>query len=422
MFGTGFATRINSFASGAAAYWQDRNGKPSLAQMVRRAASVEGLSELDLNYPDHVGDDPVAVGATVRDCGLQVSGLAMRCYSNPAYKRGPFTNPDAQVRRAAIDLTKRCIDAARDKGAPMMTLWMGQDGWDYAFQVDYPALWEAEVSAIAEVAAHDPGCLISIEYNLNETKSYSVLPYAATTLFAIVQAWQPNLGVTIDFAHALYADEQPAFAAALIQRRSRLLGLHLNDGHAKRDDGLMVGAVHEQATLDFLAQVKRGGFDGAIPFDTFPDASGLDPVAECGTNIRTVRRMPDAVDRMAGDNRLADTQSRQDPVATQDIARVALANAMAARKRLYNTDKTCVEKGGTNETHPEGRAGCQRCCSVLVDGAGPGLGPAEFRQRTRPHGLVRVGRQVRPAARPRCGHQGGRRVENADQRILAQPW
>lgn len=27
-----------------------------------------------------------------------------------------------------------------------------------------------------------------------------------------------NLGVTLDFAHSLYADEQPAFAAALIAR------------------------------------------------------------------------------------------------------------------------------------------------------------------------------------------------------------
>ncbi len=332
MLGTRFATRINSFASGSAAYWPDLNGKPSLAQMVRRAASVQGLSELDLNYPDHVGDDPVALGRVVRDCGLQVSGLAMRYYGNPAYKRGAFTNPDPHVRREAIDLTKRGIDAARDMGAPMMTLWMGQDGWDYSFQVDYPALWEAEVSAIAEVAAHDPDCLISIEYKPNEPRSYSVLPDAATTLLAIDQAGQPNLGVTIDFAHALYADEQPAFAAALIQRRSRLLGLHLNDGYAKRDDGLMVGAVHEQATLELLAQVKRGGFDGAIYFDTFPDASGLDPVAECAANIRTVRRMLDAVDRMAGDNRLADAQSRQDPVAAQEIARVALANATAVRQ------------------------------------------------------------------------------------------
>ena len=329
MLGKRFATRINSFASGAAAYWPDLSGKPTLAQMVARAATVNGLSELDLNYPDHLGDDPQAVGAMVRDCGLQVSGLAMRYYTNPAFKLGAFTNPDPIVRREAIDLTKQGIDAARQPGAPMMTLWLGQDGYDYAFQCDYPALWAAEIEGIAEVAAHDPDCLISIEYKPNEPRCYSVLPDAATTLLAIREIGAANLGVTIDFAHALYANEQPAFAAALILRHSRLLGLHLNDGYAKRDDGLMVGAVHEQATLELLRQVKRGGFDGAIYFDTFPDASGLDPVAECAANIRTVRRMLDAVDRMEGDNQLADAQSRQDPVAAQEIARVALAKATA---------------------------------------------------------------------------------------------
>ncbi len=329
MLGQRFATRINSFASNAASYWPDLAGKPTLAQMVRRAASVEGLSELDLNYPDHVGQDPAQVGRIVRDCGLRVSGLAMRYYGNPAFKMGAFTNPDAAVRREAIDLTKRGIDAARAMGAPMMTLWLGQDGWDYTFQCDYAALWEAEITGIAEVAAHDPDCLISLEYKPNEPRSYSVLPDAATTLLAIAEIGAANLGVTIDFAHALYADEQPAFAATLIQSRSRLLGLHLNDGYAKRDDGLMVGAVHEQATLELLRAVHRGGYDGAIYFDTFPDASGLDPVAECAANIRTVRRMLDAVARLAGDNALAGAQSRQDPVAAQELARTALARAIA---------------------------------------------------------------------------------------------
>jgi sugar phosphate isomerase/epimerase len=327
MLGQHFATRINSFASAAAAYWPDIDGKPSLAQMVQRAATVDGLSELDLNYPDHIGQNPAQTGQMVRDCGLSVSGLAMRYYSNPAFKLGAFTNPDPAVRREAIDLTKRGIDAARAMGAPMMTLWLGQDGWDYTFQCDYAALWAAELAGIADVAAHDPDCLISIEYKPNEPRAYAILPDAATTLLAIDEIGLPNLGVTIDFAHALYAGEQPAFAAAHILRRSRLLGLHLNDGYGKRDDGLMVGAVHEQATLELLRAVHRGGYDGAIYFDTFPDASGLDPVAECAANIRTVRRMLDAVRRMDRDNALADAQIRQDPVAALECTRIALAKA-----------------------------------------------------------------------------------------------
>lgn len=330
MLGHRFATRINSFASGADSYWPDLAGKPTLAQMVARAATVDGLSELDLNYPDHIGDNPAAVGRMVRESGIEISGLAMRYYTNPAFKRGAFTNPDRAVRREAIELTKRGIDAAREMGAAMMTLWMGQDGWDYGFQCDYPALWADEVEGIAEVAAHDPGCMISIEYKPNEPRSWSVLPDAATTLIAIDEVGAANLGVTIDVAHALYADETPAFAAAMVQRRSKLLGLHLNDAYGKRDDGLMVASVHEQATLELLREVRRGGFDGAIYFDTFPDASGLDPVDECAANIRTVRRMLAAIEGMDGDNSLAHAQARHDPVAAQEIARVALAKATAS--------------------------------------------------------------------------------------------
>ena len=223
----------------------DLAGKPTMLQMAKRAAKVNGLTDLDLNYPDHVADDPALLARQIGDLGLAINGFAMRYYTNPAFKIGAFTNPDAAVRREAIDLTKKGIDAARAAGASLMTLWLGQDGFDYAFQADYHTLWQHEIDGIREVCAHDPDCLISIEYKPNEPRSYSLMPDCATTLLAIKDVDMPNLGVTLDVAHVLYADEQPAFAAALIARYSRVLGVHLNDGYAKRDDGLMVGAADE---------------------------------------------------------------------------------------------------------------------------------------------------------------------------------
>ena len=245
-----------------------------------------------------------AVARRIGDLGLAINGLAMRYYTNPAFKLGAFTNPDKSVRREAIDLTKRGIDAARAMGCDLMTIWLGQDGFDYNFQLDYGQVWDLEVDGIREVAEHDPGCQISIEYKPDEPRAHSLLRDAATTLLAIADAGSPNLGVTIDFAHALYAGEQPAFAAHLVHRRSRLLGVHLNDSYAKRDDGLMVAAVHLRSTLELLRQISRDGYDGALYFDTFPDTSGLDPVAECEANIATVQRLLAVADRLDGDNRL----------------------------------------------------------------------------------------------------------------------
>lgn len=61
----------------------------------------------------------------------------------------------------------------------------------------------------------------------------------------------------------------PAFAAALIARHSRILGVHLNDGYGKWDNGLMVGAVHPIQTIELLVELERSGYNGAIYFDTF---------------------------------------------------------------------------------------------------------------------------------------------------------
>src|SRR3954451_15745852 len=108
-----FATRLNSFASAPHLFWPDLAGKPTVTQVVERAASVSGLTDVDLNFPDQVAGEPAAVGRRVRDLGLSVNGLAMRYYTNPAFKLGAFSNPDESVRREAVDLTRRGIDAGR---------------------------------------------------------------------------------------------------------------------------------------------------------------------------------------------------------------------------------------------------------------------------------------------------------------------
>ena len=123
---------------------------------------------------------------------------------------------------------------------------------DHPFEREYGRLWELEVEGIRQVAEHDPDFPVSIEYKPNEPRALSVLPNIAATLLAIEEAGAANLGITLDFAHVLYGDESPAMALALVNRRSRMLGLHINDGYGKRDDGLMVGAVHTVQTIEFL--------------------------------------------------------------------------------------------------------------------------------------------------------------------------
>jgi xylose isomerase len=260
----------------------------------------------------------------MKEMGVSLNGYAMRYYDDDAFKIGAFTNPDPVVRRAAIDLSKRGLDSLATAGGNLMTLWMGQDGFDYSFQVNYDSLWQYTIDAIREVADHNRAIDISIEYKPNEPRSFSLMPDVATTLLAIKEIDRPNLGVTLDFAHVLYADEMPAHAAALVARHSRLLGVHLNDGYAKRDDGLMVASVHPIQTVELLYVLDQIGYDGAIYFDTFPDTTGLDPIRECSGNIETVTALRRVVQRLKDHPLLASAILKQDAVASQGIVRAAL--------------------------------------------------------------------------------------------------
>ncbi len=314
-----FATRLNSFASKAHAYWPDLKGKPTTYQMIDRAASVKGLTDLDLNYPQHLHDDTAKLKAYIEDHGLKVNGMAMRYNTLPEFQLGAFTHPEERVRREAVELTKRGIDAGREFGTKLMTIWLGQDGFDYCFQADYERIWDNMVGCFQEVAAYAPDVDISIEYKPNEPRGYSILPNAATTLLAIHDIAAPNMGVTLDFAHVLFAGEIPAFAASLVARRTRILGLHLNDGWGKRDDGLMVAAVNLRATLELILKLRKENFSGAYYFDTFPDASGMDPVSECEVNIRTVRHLIALADRLLDSKELEEAIQNQDSPLSQQI-------------------------------------------------------------------------------------------------------
>lgn len=292
-----FASRLNSFAVRPDLFWEDTLTKPSVLQLLTRAATVEKLAMVDLNYPDHAAHVPnETLKAFFSGSPLQLHGLEMRYYSDPAFALGAFTHPDPTIRTKAIELTLRGMDKAAELGASNMNLWLGQDGFDYTFQVDYEQVWSWEIEGIRRVAEHNPAIQVSIEYKPNEPRAFSLLSDIGTTLLAIREIGLPNLGVMLDFCHQLIAGEQPAFALALTQRYSRLLGIHINDGYRTRDDGLMVGSVHPHQTLEMLYYLSRIDYNGMIYFDTFPHYE--DPVQECSTNITTIERMIALLERV----------------------------------------------------------------------------------------------------------------------------
>jgi xylose isomerase len=122
----------------------------------------------------------------------------------------------------------------------------------------------------------------------------------------------------------LFAGEMPARAAMLAARHSRILGVHLNDGYGKRDDGLIAGSVHPVQTVELFVALDRAGYDGVIYFDTFPDHGGTDPVGEARANIAVTDRLRQIAADLAGNEALACAQATQDAAAATRIVTAAL--------------------------------------------------------------------------------------------------
>lgn len=289
-----FSSRINSFRSRSELFAAKNN--MDTCDLITRMGSVEGLTHIELNYPEHfIGQDQARIKECIAENGLEVGGIALRY--NKAFIDGEFTNPDAALREEAIKVTLEAAETCKFLGGNTVTMWFGYDGYDYPFQQDYFRAYELLVDALRTVTQAHPDMQFSFEYKPYEPRTFSFIGDVSATLMLIDDVGSDNLGITLDFCHMIMKKENPAFSLFQSARKNRLIGFHLNDGYGHFDDGLMLGSVHLMQTLEYIYYAKRVNFNGLIYFDTFP--SREDPVAECTQNIRMYKALSGFIDRLS---------------------------------------------------------------------------------------------------------------------------
>lgn len=298
-------------------YVSDAYGPPvTTVAAIERAARVDGLQFLDINFPFNDPDETAEdVAAALERTGLRAQAITPHIYMRQ-FQNGSFSNPDPAIRRAAVDLFKRGTEVAHRLGAHYTKFWPGQDGHDYPFQADYARLWDLELGGVREVVEADPSMQYAIEYKLKEPRGQLVFSTAARTLLGIEEIGAPNLGIVLDLGHSLFAKETPADVLQLIHRRGRLISVEVNDNRLEWDDDMLVGSVHPIDTLEFLWALRQIDWDGPILLDQFPYRE--DPVAIADLSIRTLEAMERLLDRI-DPAALAEAQGRQDPIAAQRL-------------------------------------------------------------------------------------------------------
>ena len=210
---------------------------------------MDGITHLEFNYPEHfAGYDLEEIKKAIGD--LKVNGLAVRWRNY--FTNGDFTNPDKELREKAIQYCKEAAEICRELGGTYITLWMENDGFDYAFQLDYEEAWNQLIDAFREVADYAPDLKISIEYKPFEPRNFSMIDSTGMTLLLIKEIDRPNVGCTLDFCHMLMKRDSPAYGLAIAASMGKLYGLHMNDGYSQMDSGMIFGSVNIAHAAEFI--------------------------------------------------------------------------------------------------------------------------------------------------------------------------
>jgi xylose isomerase len=296
----------------------------STLEAIEIAGSVKDLSVVDLLYPFSPADLELGqVAEALHAAGLSAVAVTPEIYTR-RFGRGGFTNPDGEIRRAAVGLVSAAADAGRALGVDYIKIWPGQDGWDYPFQVDYRQIWRYSVDAMRELAQRHPDLRFAIEYKPREPRNRMTFSSMARTLLAIEEMGIDNVGVLLDFGHSLYGGESPAEAAQMAIDRGKLFAIDVNDNFRGWDDDMVVGSVHLIETLEFFYTLRRNDWAGVWQLDQFPFREDTADAARAGIEVmKTMWRACELIDH----DTLATAQEAQDALAAQRVIRRALLAA-----------------------------------------------------------------------------------------------
>lgn len=240
--------------------------KGDLEANLARVASL-GYDGAELAIRDPNAIDADALVGLVQKYGLEVPAIGTgQAWGEEGLS---FTDPDAGVRRAAVDRVKSHVPVAARFGAVII---IGLLRGIVRPGVSHPQAWAWMVDALRECAeaALASGVKIAIEpINRYET---TLVNTAADGLALLDQVGMPNLGLLLDTFHMNI--EEPDIYRSIRAAAPRLFHFHVADSNR-----WYPGAGH----LDFpriLATLREVGYDGYISVEAMPMPDGDTCAAE----------------------------------------------------------------------------------------------------------------------------------------------
>ena len=198
-------------------------------------------------------DDYAALAAYARDAGVRIGTVNSNVFQDDDYKLGSVANPDARVRRKAVDHLLECVDIMDATGSRDLKLWFA-DGTNYPGQDDIAARQDRLAEALAAVYQRlGPDQRMLLEYKLFEPAFYMTdVPDWGTSVLHCM-ALGPKASVVVDTGHHA-PGTNIEFIVAVLLRAGRLGGFDFNS-RFYADDDLMVGSADPFQLFRILNEV-----------------------------------------------------------------------------------------------------------------------------------------------------------------------
>jgi len=241
----------------------------STEEAIRKVAKIEAIKAVEFTSTDFDDSPPEKISSLLKENNLRVAGILVNTFSSK-WKLGSLSNQDEDLRNETIEEVRRTVKISDKLGCDDITLWLGSDGFDYPFQVDYQKQLTLLLGTIGKLAEEFPNKRFALEYKLKEPRKYLFISSAMKALWLTKKLGKDNVGVLVDFGHSLMSKENPAEVISILGEEKKLFGIHLNDAYREWDDDLVVGSVNLWDTLEFIYYLDKIGYEGWLSFDIFP--------------------------------------------------------------------------------------------------------------------------------------------------------
>lgn len=250
---------------------------PRLPDVISALSKLKGLKGVELQQTDITPEMPVKeVKRLLKDNGLVCSAVSTSLSHSRRFTLAGFAQQHQKTRNAAIDEGRKAVEIARALGTTEVVLRLYTDGFDYPFHVDYTAHWNTIISSIKTIAKFaSPDVNISVVYKPREPRKFLAISSVGKALSLCQEIAMKNVGVALNFSHALMAGENPAESIAFLNRSSKLFQVYLSDCYAPWDDLMVPGSLHLWETLEALFYLKHAKHKGFVTIDIQPQR--MDP-------------------------------------------------------------------------------------------------------------------------------------------------